>query len=79
MVKPRDPFRKWEVVEKGNNIKFYLCTFDHEKIHAATTINKVHGETTYCVKRSFLEACPMVLKYMSKPSLFSFALIEQWL
>lgn len=57
----------------------YLCTFAYEKIYVGIAVKNVYGETTYYVKRSFLEAYPMVVKYIGEPSLFSFAPIEQWL
>ena len=72
-------FKRWELVRVANKVKFYLRTFDHNKIHAATDVNNQEGKIVYSVGKNFAEAFPMVFAYMGEPSLFSLASVKQWL
>ena len=78
MDKPRNPFKKWKAVGT-DNIKFFLCTFDKKRIHAATAKTSDGGTTIYYISRKFIEDYPMVLQYTGEPSLHSITSVTQWL
>ena len=75
----KNPFKRWELVRVANKVKFYLHTFDHRKIHAATSVKSQEGKIVYSLEKKFAEAFPMVFTYMGEPSLFSLASVKQWL
>ena len=70
MDKPRNPFKKWKAVGT-DNIKFFLCTFDKKRVHAATNKTSDEGTAIYYISRKFIEDYPMVMQYTGEPSLHS--------
>ena len=79
MVRPKNPFKKWIAIQKNNKVKFFLCTFQNEKIHAATCAITTSAGEKYYIKKTLFENYPMLLEYIGEPSLYSHSSVENWL
>lgn len=79
MVRPKNPFRKWELIEHKDKLRYFLCTADKCGVHAASVTKPHTRKAVYYTKRGLFESYTMLMKYMGEPSLYSLALVKQCL